>query len=115
QCERLLGRNAEYRAQQYQPALLRSERAGDGKRRPANRMQQTFDDQRLAQPDGVPHEGKYDQDFGHADEPPGEMPDGADEEASARRIDRPEMLVDGVDGAEHAPFPVAGETAHGPT
>ena len=47
QCDRLLGRNSERRAQQNQAALLRPERAGNGECRSANGMQETFDDQRL--------------------------------------------------------------------
>src|SRR5262249_45567515 len=73
----LFWRNSKCRAQHDERAFLRPERTGDGKRRPANRMQQTFDDERLADAHGMPHEREHDRDFGHADGPSPQMHDGA--------------------------------------
>ena len=113
QRNRLLRRNAERGAQQHQTAFLRAERAGDGERRPANGMQETFDDQRFGDADRIAHEREHDQDLGNADDPAGHMDDGAGDQVGPGRVDRGQVLIDGIDRAEHAPLSVAGKAPDG--
>ena len=40
------------------------------------------------------------------------MHDAAGDEAGTRRVDHGQVLINGIDGTEHAPFPVAGQTIH---
>ncbi len=113
QRDRLLRRNAERGAQQHQTAFLRAERAGNGERRPANGMQETFYDQRFGDADRIAHEREHDQDLGNADDPAGHMDDGAGHQVGPGRVDRGQVLIDGIDRAEHAPLSITGKSPDG--
>src|SRR6478736_2692085 len=66
-------------------------------------MQETFNDHRLDDADRMTHASKHDQDLGDADDPAGHVHDGAGKEIGTTGIDRGEVLVDGIDRAEHPP------------
>ena len=70
-------------------------------------MQETFNDHRLGDADRMTHASKHDQDLGDADDPAGHVHDGAGKEIGTTGVDRGEVLVDGIDRAEHPPLSVA--------
>jgi hypothetical protein len=91
--ERGLRRDPHQVPEQHQAAVLHAEAARNRKGGAADGIGQAFDDRGLRQAHRVSHQRERNQDFERADQPPGHVHGGGDEDPSGVAPDRVEAFV----------------------